>query len=547
MQKNDFLLEIGCEELPVAAQTQLSAALKIQFTQQLTDNNLDFSEIKTFATPRRLSVIVFGLDATQAPQKIERQGPAYQSAYDKNGTPTLVCLGFAKSCGVSIDQLSVSETPKGKRLVCICEKPGQDTKDLLPAILEKVISKLPLSKPMRWGNKKILFARPVHWVVALWGDTLVEATILGTKTTRETLGHRFHHPKPIRISKPEDYSMLLYSQGFVIVDQEIRKKIILKEITALLQPNQKAVINETLLDEIVGLVEWPVVLKGAFSSDFLTVPKEALITAMQTHQKCFPVVNHENELLPYFILVSNIKSKNPAVVISGNERVIHARLSDAAFFYAQDCKITLKSRIPKLNDIIFQEKLGSVGDKTNRIASLCGFIGKALKINLKTMKAAAALCKCDLLTDMVREFPTLQGTMGYYYALHDGESVEVATAILEQYQPRFSGDVLPTTPMGSVLALADRLDTLVGIFGVKQIPTGDKDPFALRRAANSVIRIIIEKEIDLDFIQLLKTAKKGFSSALPNKIVIEEVFDFVLTRLKSWYVEKTNQKNIQRR
>src|SRR3990167_5592722 len=360
----DFLFEIGCEEIPAHAQRSLSSALHDKFTEALTENKLRFNEIKCFSTPRRLAVLISGLETTQAPQTIERQGPPLQDAYDKNGTPTLVCLGFAKSCGVSIDQLTEKDTPKGKRLVCLCEKPGAETKDILPDIISKIISKLPIAKPMRWGKSNASFIRPVHWVVMLFGDEIIHTEIFGIKSSRDTIGHRFHHPKPIRISKPSDYAILLYTQGFVIADVDVRRNVIRKAINTAVTAPQKTVVDESLLDEVTALVEWPIILKGSFDTAFLSIPKECLITSMQINQKCFPVVNQDNKLLPYFILVSNIVSKNPEMVIKGNERVIRARLSDAAFFYQKEAKNKLSDHLPKLDSIVFQDQLGSMGDKT---------------------------------------------------------------------------------------------------------------------------------------------------------------------------------------
>lgn len=539
MSTQDFLLEIGCEEIPATAQRTLSIALKDQFSQTLSEYKLKFSDIKIFSTPRRLAVLVIGLDATQSPQAIERQGPGLQEAYDKNGTPTLVCLGFAKSCGVSVDQLTIKETPKGKRIVCICEKPGLATQQLLPEIVSKIISKLPIAKPMRWGNHTTTFIRPVHWIVMLWGDELISTEILGIKTTRETLGHRFHHPKPIRMTKPSEYNLLLYSQGFVIPDFETRKNVIKKALLSAVDREQTVVMDDALLDEVTGLVEWPVVLKGTFDKQFLSVPKEVLMTGMKTHQKCFPVVNQQNELQPIFIFVSNIISKNPATVIEGNERVMRARLSDAAFFYHQDTKHILSDRLPRLDHIIFQDQLGTLGDKTNRLIKLSAFIAKKTHADIAVVKQAATLSKCDLVSEMVIEFPNLQGIMGYYYALHDNTSISTATAIREHYLPRFSKDELPETLPGCCLALADRIDTLIGVLGVGKIPTGDKDPFALRRAANGIIRLCIEKKLLVDLSELLMESKKLFSVKLPNQKIIQDATDFIMARLKSFYLEQS--------
>lgn len=538
MVKQDFLLEIGCEEIPATAQQQLSRALVDLFSQILTENKLAFSSIHPFSTPRRLAIMICGLDSTQPPQTIERQGPALQDAYDKNGTPTLVCLGFAKSCQVSVDQLITKDTPKGKRLVCICEKPGSETKQLLPEIVNKVVSKLPISKPMRWGKNGVSFIRPVHWVVMLWGNELISTTVLGVQTSQETMGHRFLHPKSMRISKPSDYVMMLYSQGYVIADPETRKNVIKKALLSSVDATQKVIVDDHLLDEVTALVEWPVVLKGTFDQSFLSVPKEAIITTMSTNQKCFAVMNTHGELQPYFILVSNIMSKNPDVVIKGNERVIRARLSDAAFFYHQDSKHKLSDGLERLNHIVFQDQLGSLGDKTQRITKLASWIAKKIQANTEVVKRAATLSKCDLVSGMVGEFPNLQGIMGYYYAMNDQESEAVAIAIREHYQPRFAKDALPSSIEAACVAIADRVDTVIGVLGMGKIPTGDKDPFGLRRAAYGVLRILIEKNIDVDLADLLTESKKLYTAPLSNKNVLKDTLDFFMVRLKSFYVEQ---------
>lgn len=538
MPAQTFLFEIGCEELPVSAQSQLPIALETLFSQALADAQLSFRSIKTFATPRRLAIAIDGLPTTQAPQTIERQGPAVQAAFDKDGTPTLVCLGFAKSCGVSVDQLIQRDTPKGKRVVCICEKPGQATQDLLPELIQKISAKLPLSKPMRWSDKSISFIRPVHWIVALFGDAVINVTVFDIQASRETFGHRFIAPRAISLAKAEDYSHALSTRGYVIPDPIVRKSVIEKQIKTLMAPPQSAIIDSKLLDEVTGLVEWPVALKGEFDNAFLSVPKECLMTSMQTHQKCFPVVDAHQQLLPYFILVSNIESKQPKTVIEGNQRVIRARLSDAAFFYKQDCKKTLSERTPELDHVIFQDQLGNMGEKTERITKLAKYIAEHIHANTETTIRAAALSKCDLLSEMVSEFPDLQGIMGYYYALREKESEKCATAIREHYYPRFSGDQLPSSKEGACIAIADRVDTLVGTLGIGKIPTGDKDPFGLRRAALGIVRIMIEANIDINLESLLEKSKKLYGTMLTNSNVSKDALEFIVARLKAWYLEK---------
>ncbi|MCH9643302.1 MAG: glycine--tRNA ligase subunit beta [Gammaproteobacteria bacterium] len=528
--KKDFLLELGCEELPASGLTNLAKHIEQGLLQQLQKADLHLDSSHHYATPRRLAIVVKGLDSKQPNRVLERHGPYVKDAYDKSGTPTLACLGFARSCNVSVDQLQQQQTEKGERVYVKAEQPGLPTNDLLAEIIETVFKKLPLSKPMRWGATEYKFIRPVHWIVVMFGRDLIHCNLFGCQSTLETRGHRFHHPLALQIQSPQDYAAALYSPGHVIADFEKRKQHIRKHIEQTASPH-KAIIDESLLDEVTCLVEWPVVLKGNFDKTFLALPKEVLITSMQTHQKCFAIENNHGDLLPHFILVSNIESKDPQVVIQGNQKVISARLSDAQFFYQNDCKHPLAERMKSLEKVLFQKKLGTIAEKSKRIEKLANSIAPE-------SKRAALLCKCDLATDMVYEFPGLQGVMGYYYAKKSGESDECATAIKEHYLPRFSGDKLPETEQGSALALADRIDTLVGIIGIKLFPKADKDPFALRRAALGIIRILIEQNIDQPLKKLLKSAAKYYGDRLTNKDVVDNAFDFVLERLKYWYVDK---------
>ena len=538
MNKGVFLLEIGCEELPAKTQQTLPTFLSTSFQQALEKQNLAYDEIKIYATPRRIALIIKGLDKKQAAQLVEKQGPSIENAYDKAGSPTLACMGFAKSCGASIEDLQTKETPKGKRIVYMAEKPGSNTIDLLPAIITTIFEKLPLSKPMRWGNNKIQFMRPVHWVVALFDEDVVPVTLFNINANQHTYGHRFHHPKPLRISRAEDYAMILYSQGYVIADFTARKNVIEKGIRALVDHNERVIENKALINEVTALVEWPVPLQGTFDEQFLSVPKEVLITSMETHQKCFAIEKDNGSLQPKFILISNIESKEPQAVIKGNERVIHARLSDAKFFFEQDKKHTLSERLPRLDGVIFQEKLGSIGDKTRRIVKLATKIAKLISADVNTTKEAAQLCKSDLVSEMVYEFPNLQGVMGYHYAQNDGLSADTAIAIQDHYLPKFSGDALPATNEASCVAIADRIDTLVGIIGINKIPSGDKDPFALRRAALGILRILIQKELAIDLKDLLVAAVNNYALDLPNKNIIEDAMQFMTSRLKAWYQEQ---------
>lgn len=537
MNKQDFLLEIGCDELPARYLKRLAGDLAASVAHELTTAKLHFDGIRTFATPRRIAVIVSQLDAQQPERALERHGPFVKDAYDKDGTPTLACIGFARSCGVSVDQLQRQDTPKGKRVCVSATQPGLETFEALPDIAQAAIKKMPLPKTMRWGHSEIAFLRQVQWVLMLFGRKSIEATILGKETTTDTLGHRFHHPQPIQIHEPSAYAELLETTGRVIVDFDKRRDMIKQQLQQAALPN-KALIDESLLDEVTGLVEWPVSLKGGYSADFLNLPSEVLITSMKTHQKCFPVVDDNGNLQSVFLLVSNIKSKDPATVIKGNERVIHARLADAEFFFQNDRKAALDSHLKTLDKMIFQKKLGSLGDKVKRMTKLAVATAKLLDADADITKQGAQLAKCDLVTEMVFEFPNLQGIMGYYYALHDKTPKAVATIIKDHYLPKFSGDTLPTSKEAAAVALADRLDTLVGIIGINQKPTGDKDPFALRRAAHGILRILIEKKFDIDLKKLVHQAAKNLQEHTTNKNTEDDVMQFILERLKYWYIEQ---------
>lgn len=538
MLAKDFLLEIGCEELPPARLQKLSHALRDGIKAQLDEAQLRYKEIQALATPRRLAVQVSDLVDSQPPRQIERQGPSVKAAYDKSGTPTLACLGFARSCGVSADQLQIKKTSKNKWVYCRIEQTGKPTVELLPEIVNAAIKKLPIRKPMRWGNNDTLFVRPVHWVVMVYGKDLIKTIILGKATSHKTYGHRFHHIKPLSITQAKDYQQLLHTHGMVMVNYEKRREQIRKLINKAANNVGTAIIEHDLLNEVTSMVEWPTALLGQFKVKFLELPPEVLITSMKIHQRCFPIINSKNKLQPYFVLISNIESKNPKMVIQGNERVINARLADASFFYDNDLHETLNNRLKSLDGVIFQHQLGTVADKAKRISKLAGFIAKQLDEDIVLTKRAGLLAKCDLVSEMVCEFPSLQGTIGYYYALHDKEPKDVALAIKEHYRPRCAGDDLPTTPISCCVALADRLDTLVGILGTNKIPTGDKDPFALRRAALGALRILIEKKLPLDLLPLLKQARNAFEIDLPNKKANENAFDFIMDRLRSWYLDK---------
>lgn len=535
----DFLIEIGTEELPPNDLQNLVHAFADGLKICLTEHKIEFAvnEIKTFATPRRLAVLIPHVSKEQPEQLIERRGPAFNAAFAADGTPTKAALGFAESCGVDIKQLTFQETDKGKWLFLTQTAPGAATIDLLANFVEKSLTQLPIKKRMRWGKGEFLFVRPVQWVLMLFGKQTIKASFFGVESGDYTYGHRIHKPEPIKIAEPKDYAESLEQQGFVIADFAERRSKIEQQIFSLgAQENGVPVIDQSLLDLVTGLVEYPVPLLANFDSNFLRVPKECLISAMQEHQKCFPLLDRNEKLLPKFILISNLDSSDPKTVIRGNELVMHARLADAAFHFDNDQKQTLDSRVEKLKTIIYQKQLGSLYDKVARVEKLSAIIAEKIKANVEQSKRAAHLCKADLVTSMVYEFPELQGIMGYYYALHDGEANAVAVAIKDHYKPKSANDTLPNDPVSIALAIADRVDTLVGFFGIGNIPTGEKDPFALRRQALAIVRILIEKNIDLALRELLTKAYQNFSVKIND--CCDELIVFCYDRMRSWYLNK---------
>ena len=534
----DLLIEIGTEELPPKALARLSQAFTAGVCTGLEQAKLAFGDVHSYAAPRRLAVWIEAVATTQADREQLRRGPALAAAFDAAGNPTSGAQGFARSCGVGVEQLEKLETDKGTWLVHRGIERGHNTADLIPTIVTQALAQLPIPKRMRWGSGTAEFVRPVHWVVLLFGDAVIDAEILGVKSGRETRGHRFHHPAPIYIGEPAAYAPLLQTEGRVLADFAARRAAIREQVTAAgVAAGGRALIDAALLDEVTALVEWPVAVIGDFETRFLEVPAEALVSTMQDNQKYFPVVDAHGRLLPHFITVANIVSRDPAQVKAGNERVVRPRLTDAAFFWNQDRKQRLDARIDRLGTMVFQSRLGTLLDKQKRVARLAAHIATALGADAQLAERAAMLAKCDLLTQMVFEFPELQGVMGRYYAQHDGEPGEVAQAIDEQYRPRFAGDALPEVPTGQALAIADRLDTLVGIFAIGQPPTGDKDPFALRRAALGVLRILIEGGRDLDLAELLRDAAAGFPAELKAAAAVDGVFDFMMDRLHAYYLD----------
>ncbi|MEN8177210.1 MAG: glycine--tRNA ligase subunit beta [Pseudomonadota bacterium] len=540
-EQKDLLVEIGTEELPPKALVNLIAAFTKGIDQQLSKLGLKRASIQSYATPRRLAVQVKQLDSAQQDKQVERKGPAVKAAYDAEGNPTKAALGFARSCSVEVENLETQDTPKGSWLVHKQLEKGRSTFELMPDIVEKSLAGLPIPKRMRWGSRNEEFVRPVHWVMLLFGDEVVPGNIMGQDAGRETRGHRFHHPSTIVINHPNDYASTLKDKGYVIADFNERRQLIDNLVRQEAEKlNAKAVIDQELLNEVTALNEWPVAVIGSFDESFLDVPSECLIQAMQGHQKYFPVVNEQGDLLPRFITISNIQSKDIDQVRAGNERVIRPRFSDAAFFWQQDLKQPLEHHIESLKTLKFQDKLGSMHDKAGRIASLADSIADQTGFDKNLAMRAAWLCKCDLMTEMVGEFASLQGIMGRYYAMHSGEDPQVIQAMEEVYMPRHAGDQLPQSECGRTIAIADRLDTLVGIFAIGLRPTGAKDPYGLRRAALGVLRIMIETPLDIDLGMLLEHAADSLKGEInADDQCIGDVFDYMMERLKAYYTDQS--------
>ena len=533
---NDFIFELGCEELPSGAVWPLADEFANHLLAALDKAQLSYGEVKRFATPRRLAIVINDLQASQKSQTVTRRGPAAVAAYDKEGKPTPALTGFAKSCGVEVEQLSRIQTDKGDWMVCETSTSGSQTKTLLPALISQSLASLPIAKPMRWGSGDAEFARPVHWAVMLYGNEVIEHEVLGVKTSSQSRGHRFHHPQEVTISSAQSYESQM-RESYVIADFATRRQLIKDQVQQLAMPfNATVVMPEELLNEVTSIVEWPQALLANFEEEFLEVPAEALIASMQSHQKTFALKDKQGKLLPHFITVANIDSTNSKQVIQGNEKVMRARLSDAAFFFRQDKKQPLSQYIPGTQQVVFQVKLGSLQDKAIRVQALMSYLSQSMEFSQAQAERAALLSKCDLLTGMVGEFPELQGLMGYYYALNDGEDKDVAQALNEQYMPRFAADNLPDSALGVALSLADRIDTLVGIFAIGQKPSGVKDPFKLRRHALAVIRLLIAIPEKLNLTTLIEEAIKNYGDILPiDKAIILELKPFILERLQSYY------------
>jgi glycyl-tRNA synthetase beta chain len=539
VEKKDLLVEIGTEELPPLALAQLSRAFQEQFVLQLSHYELGYEGIERFSTPRRLALRINALDVEQVSRIEVRRGPSVKAAIDKEGNFTQAALGFARSCGVDAKALLREETPKGAWLVYEHIKEGKSTATLISGMVEKSLEALPIPKRMRWANLSTEFVRPVHWIVLLFGEEPIKSAVLGIVAGQYTRGHRFHHPDWIKISSPKEYESILRDPGKVETNfTSRRERIKYSAEQAAATVGATVLVTSSLLDEVTALTEWPVAVIGSFDKKFLDVPAEALIETMQKNQKYFPLVDKNRSLVPYFITFSNIESKDPVQIVKGNERVITPRFKDAAFFWEQDLQCPLDTLTPELEKVVFQHKLGTLAEKTNRIRILCRHIGLQLGLDPNIAERAAELSKCDLLTYMVGEFPSLQGIMGKYYAKAAGEDECIFTAIEEQYLPRHAGDRLPTSKCGQAVALSDRIDSLVGIFAVGQRPTGVKDPYALRRASLSVLRILIETPLELDLKELIELSAETLQSKIDAFSVINDVLDYVMERLRGYYTEK---------
>jgi glycyl-tRNA synthetase beta chain len=565
-ERRDFLLEIGTEELPPKSLPALQQALVAGLAAGLDKAGLAHGELVGFATPRRLAVWVKRLAAQQPEQHLKRRGPPVNAAFDTAGEPTRAALAFAESCGSTVEALQKLDEGKGTFLFFVGTKPGARAVELLPGLVQAALDALPIPRRMHWGAGTALFVRPVHWVVMLFGKDLVPATLLDTPAGHLTRGHRFHAPRPIRIASPGSYERTLRERGHVLADFAARREHIRTQVAAAAANVQgRALITEALLQEVTALVEWPVVLTGRFEERFLSLPREVLTSTLEDHQRYFPVEDAQGRLLPAFIAVSNIESRDPATVRAGNERVVRPRLADAAFFWEQDRKQPLAARRAALDAVTFQAKLGSLGDKTRRVSALAAEIAVAAGGSREHAQRAAELSKCDLLTAMVGEFPELQGIMGAYYAQADGEPHEVAAAIREHYLPRAAGDQLPATRAGLAVAIADKLDTVAGIFAIGEKPTGTKDPFGLRRAALGVQRILIEKALELDLRKYIDQAlaavradiervrapaatpaqptpaapgqRQASAAAAAADSTASEIYDFLMERLRAYYLD----------
>ncbi|TKB46416.1 glycine--tRNA ligase subunit beta [Thalassotalea mangrovi] len=538
MSTNTLLIELGTEELPPKSLKKLATAFYEQITEQLNAAELSFDDAKWFASPRRLAVQVAGLVDKQEDKTVEKRGPAVNVAFDADGNATKAAEGWARSNGITVDQAERLTTDKGEWLLHVASQPGKPVQELIPAMVNQAVSKLPIPKPMRWGSSRIQFIRPVHTITMMYGSEVIPGDVLGVSSSNQLLGHRFHHQGLVTLDSADNYLSALES-AYVIADFDARRDVISSQILAAASDmDAEALLDDDLLDEVTAINEWPTVLIGTFDEEFLQVPAEPLIYSMKDHQKYFPVQDKDGNLINKFIFVTNIESKQPQEIVKGNEKVIRPRLADAEFFFKTDKKVSLESRLESLANVLFQKQLGTLKDKSERIAALSRAVAEKVQANGDEAFRAGLLSKTDLMTEMVLEFPEVQGTMGKYYARHDGEAKGVAQALEDQYRPKFAGDTLPEGVTGCCVAIADKVDSLVGIFGINQPPKGDKDPFALRRAAIGLIRIIIEKQLTLDIQELIEDSIAAYGDKLVNENTAADVIDFIMGRFRAYYQEQ---------
>lgn len=539
-KRDDFLVEIGTEELPPKALRALMDAFGENLAAAIDDARLAHGDVHCYASPRRLTVMIEKLARQQEDREVDQKGPPTRVAFDDDGNPTPAAKAFASKCGVSVDELGREQTEKGEWLTFRALEKGKTAAELVPEAVERALAALPIPRRMRWGAGDAEFVRPVHWAVLLHGNDVIDATIMGVRTGRDSRGHRFHCSEPVPIAKPADYLGALEKKGYVIADFLRRRDLVRDGVDAAAeQAGGNIVDGESLYDEVAALVEWPVPIVGAFDELYLELPREVVVSTLTGHQRYFPVADDDGNLLPHFVTVANIESKDPEQVIEGNERVIRPRLADAAFFWNSDRKTSLAAREETLRDVVYQRGLGSLFDKSQRVARIAAWLAAELGNDSAIVERAAALAKCDLVTGMVGEFPDLQGTMGRYYALSDGEPDEVADAIAEQYMPRFAGDALPESQAGQVLAVADKLDTLAGIFALGKKPSGNRDPFGLRRAALGVVRILIECRIDIDLTALIaKAVAEQPDGKIDKDEIASDLYGFISERLRRYFLDR---------
>ena len=534
MSTDTVLFELGTEELPAGEYVGMAEALCAGICDGLQSHSLSHGEAKVLATPRRLTVIVSDVATNAADTEQEVLGPPIAAAKTKEGEWSPAAIGFAKKQGVPVEALDTIATDKGDRLGLVKRVTGAVCAEVLPEIINHAVAQIPVSKRMRWGRERHEFLRPVQWLMLLLGNESLDISLFGLKSGRITRGHRFHGKSEITIPNPDCYQEMLRNE-YVIADHLERKALIREQVEALVSGDETAVIDDSLLDEVTGLVEWPVALRGAFDEAFLSVPRQALISSMREHQKYFHIEARDGSLIPAFITISNIESTNPQAVIYGNEKVIRPRLADAAFFFETDKATSLATKSERLESVLFQRDLGTLASKQRRISRLATALCEELGADETTVSTAGAVLKADLVSDMVGEFPELQGIAGRHYALNDGLSDAVADAIEQHYWPKFSGDQLPSSPESAAVALADRLDTLVGIFGIGQSPTGSKDPFALRRASVAIIRLMLAYAPHADIKAVISSAVAGFESGTLSPETVDTVFNYLLERLPAHY------------